>query len=78
MGKSLTMMGFFVLFLVLASGLNIKSEYEPLENVVGKPCTSNEDCGGCPSCEVDCLKPCCLCLRGQCKCNNRVTQVEFY
>ncbi|KAE9604980.1 hypothetical protein Lalb_Chr10g0092291 [Lupinus albus] len=71
MGKSLTMMGFFVLFFVLASGLNIGVVDHELGSVVGRPCVSNAECSGCPPCEVDCLKPCCLCLRGQCQCSSR-------
>ncbi|CAL0318786.1 unnamed protein product [Lupinus luteus] len=71
MGKSLAIMSFFVLLLVTVSGLNIESEDQQVNSGVdNKPCKSDRECGGCPPCEVDCLKSCCLCLRGRCKCTN--------
>ncbi|KAE9604979.1 hypothetical protein Lalb_Chr10g0092281 [Lupinus albus] len=71
MGKYLVVMSFFILFLVLASGLKIESENREGDSAVdNKACKSDQECGGCPPCEVDCLKPCCLCLRGRCKCSN--------
>ncbi|CAL0318785.1 unnamed protein product [Lupinus luteus] len=69
MGKSLSITSFFVLLLVLASGLNIESEDQQVNSGVdNKPCKSDQECGTCPPFDPGNFKPCCLCLRGKCQC----------